>query len=46
MDRKLHVDTLISIPTLKINVFQYSGWIDGQTETLIPHGLPSLRSSR
>jgi hypothetical protein len=36
MDRKLHVDTLISIPTLKTNVFWYSkrtdGWMDGQMD--------------
>jgi hypothetical protein len=32
MDRKLHVDTLILIPTLKIYVFWYFGWTDGQTD--------------
>jgi hypothetical protein len=49
-DRKLHVDTLILIPTIKIYVFLYSGRMDGRTdrrtETLIRCRLPSLRSSR
>ncbi len=34
--RKLHVDTLILIPTFKIYVFSYSR----QTETLIRGGFP------
>ncbi len=32
MDRWLHVDTLILIPTLKIYVFLYSGQTDRQTD--------------
>ncbi len=31
-DRKLHVDTLILIPTFKIYVFLYSRQTDGQTD--------------
>jgi hypothetical protein len=31
-DRKLHVDTLILIPTCKIYVFPYSRWMDRQTD--------------
>ncbi len=50
MDRKLHVDTLILIPKLKIYIFWNSGqkdgrtdrrtdgWTDGRTETLIRGG--------
>jgi hypothetical protein len=34
IDRKLHVDTLILIPTFKIYVFWYSGQIDEQTDGL------------
>jgi hypothetical protein len=43
MDRKLHVDTLILIPTLKTYVFWYSRRADGDIN---PGGLPTLRSSR
>jgi hypothetical protein len=32
MDRQLHVDTLILIPTLKIYVFWYSGQTDGRMD--------------
>jgi hypothetical protein len=32
MHRTFHVDTLILNPTLKIYMFWYSGWTDGQTE--------------
>jgi hypothetical protein len=43
-DRKLHVDTLILIPTLKIYVFWYSRQTDeqtdGRTKTLIQGGFP------
>jgi hypothetical protein len=50
MDRKLHVDILILIPTLRIYVFWYSGQTDGQTHgrthgqrhTLAVHGLEEL----
>jgi hypothetical protein len=35
MDRKLHVDTLSLIPTLKIYVFWHSRQTDRQTEALI-----------
>jgi hypothetical protein len=40
MHRKLHVDTLILIPTFKIYVFSYSRQTDGQTDGDInPGGL-------
>jgi hypothetical protein len=53
MDRKLHVATLILIPTLKIYVFWYSrqtdrqtdGQMDRQTEKLIRCGLGNLIGS-
>ena len=32
MDRKLHVDTLISIPMKKFYVFSHSGQMDGLTD--------------
>ncbi len=46
MDKELHVDNLILIPTWKIYVFWYSGHTDGQTDgqtdiyILFLHGLP------
>ncbi len=53
MDRKLHVDTLILIPTFKIHVFSYSRWTDEwangrtdrQTEKLIQCWLGNLIGS-
>jgi hypothetical protein len=46
MDRKLHVDTLILIPTFKIYVFSYSRQTDKQTDgrrhTLAARGLEEL----
>jgi hypothetical protein len=46
MDRKLHVDTLILIPTLKIYMFWYSRQTDRQTneqtEKFIWGGLRNL----
>ncbi len=36
MHRKLHVDTLVLIPTFKIYVFSYSRQTDRQTEKFIP----------
>jgi hypothetical protein len=47
MDRKLHVDILILVPMLKIYMFWYSGWTDGQMDGDInPGGLPLLHFSR
>jgi hypothetical protein len=50
MDRKLHVDTLISIPTLKLTCFvipdrQKDGQTDRWMETLIWGGLRNLSVS-
>jgi hypothetical protein len=49
MHRKLHVETLILIPTFKIYVFSYSGQTDRrtdeQTEKLIRCGLGNLIGS-
>ncbi len=49
--RKLHVDTLVLIPTWNFYVFWYSWQTDGRSEKLIQWeliqwGLPSLSSSR
>jgi hypothetical protein len=38
MHRKLHVDTLIIIPTFKIYVFSYFRQTDRQMEKLIRYG--------
>jgi hypothetical protein len=44
--RKLHVDTLILIPTFKIYLFSYSRWTDRQTDkTSAARGLEELFSA-
>ncbi len=53
MDRKLHVGTLILIPTFKIYMFLYSrqtdgqtdGWTDGEICTPTARGLGELVSA-
>jgi len=48
-DRKLHVDTLVLIPTWKFYVFSYNGQIDEQTDgqrnTPAAHGLEECFST-